>query len=262
MLQKRIDDQANLSGEMIREAQGILLRHLKRVGLKHTAQRDTILRAFLETREHLSTEQLHRLVKARIRRSALPPSIAPSSFWPSAAWPAKSRSSTELRAMSTSTTGAAIITWCAPNAAVRSSSSRPKLANWSRRSAANIITSPPATPSRFTESARIAEKKTAHTGWPDPSLTIDQNQGATNAKHVGRAADCAGRVGGAGSWFFSALQASRPPPSSPAAGQRPGCGTFNPSLRAWGRGTGSGFLGTREKWGGRGGRGGPEFCLL
>jgi Fur family ferric uptake transcriptional regulator len=65
MLQKRIDDQANLSGEMIREAQGILLRHLKRVGLKHTAQRDTILRAFLETREHLSTEQLHRLVKAQ-----------------------------------------------------------------------------------------------------------------------------------------------------------------------------------------------------
>jgi Fur family ferric uptake transcriptional regulator len=38
---------------MIREAEGILHRHLKRVGLKHTAQRDTILRTFLETREHL-----------------------------------------------------------------------------------------------------------------------------------------------------------------------------------------------------------------
>jgi Fur family ferric uptake transcriptional regulator len=63
MRQKRIDDQPTISAEMIREAQGILLRHLKRVGLKHTEQRDTILRAFLETREHLSTEELHRLVK-------------------------------------------------------------------------------------------------------------------------------------------------------------------------------------------------------
>jgi Fur family ferric uptake transcriptional regulator len=38
---------------------------LKRVGLKHTEQRDTILRTFLETRDHLSTEELHRLVKKR-----------------------------------------------------------------------------------------------------------------------------------------------------------------------------------------------------
>ena len=62
-LQKRIDDQPTISSEMIREAEGILHRHLKRVGLKHTAQRDTILRTFLETREHLSTDELHRLVK-------------------------------------------------------------------------------------------------------------------------------------------------------------------------------------------------------
>lgn len=62
MLQKRIDDQPTISREMVREAEAILLRHLKRVGLKHTAQRDTILRTFLETREHLSTEQLYRLV--------------------------------------------------------------------------------------------------------------------------------------------------------------------------------------------------------
>jgi len=65
MLQKRIDDQPSISREMIREAEAILHRHLKRVGLKHTAQRDTILRTFLETREHLSTNELHRLVQKR-----------------------------------------------------------------------------------------------------------------------------------------------------------------------------------------------------
>ena len=65
MLQKRIDDQPSISPEMVREAQGILHQHLKKVGLKQTAQRDTILRTFLETREHLSTEELHRLVKKK-----------------------------------------------------------------------------------------------------------------------------------------------------------------------------------------------------
>jgi len=64
-LQNRIDDQPTISQEMMREAEGILHRHIKRVGLKHTAQRDTILRTFLETREHLSTEELHRLVKQK-----------------------------------------------------------------------------------------------------------------------------------------------------------------------------------------------------
>src|SRR5579862_250834 len=63
MLQKRIDDQPNLSREMVREAQQILHQHLKGVGLKQTGQRDTILRTFLETREHLSTKELHRLVQ-------------------------------------------------------------------------------------------------------------------------------------------------------------------------------------------------------
>src|SRR5450432_1533974 len=50
---------------MLREAQDILRQHLKRVGLKQTEQRNTILRSFLETREHLSTEELHRLVKKK-----------------------------------------------------------------------------------------------------------------------------------------------------------------------------------------------------
>ena len=65
MLQKRIDDQPSISPEMVREAQGILHQHLKKVGLKQTAQRDTILRTFLETRDHLSTDELFRLVKKK-----------------------------------------------------------------------------------------------------------------------------------------------------------------------------------------------------
>jgi len=63
MLPRRIDDQPSISPEMMGEAQEILRRHLKRVGLKQTAQRDTILRTFLETRDHLSTDELHRLVQ-------------------------------------------------------------------------------------------------------------------------------------------------------------------------------------------------------
>jgi Fur family ferric uptake transcriptional regulator len=65
MLQKRIDDQPSISQENIREAEGILHRHLKKVGLKHTEQRDTILRSFLDTREHLSTDELYQLVKKK-----------------------------------------------------------------------------------------------------------------------------------------------------------------------------------------------------
>jgi Fur family ferric uptake transcriptional regulator len=68
MLQKRIDDQRTISREMVREAQGILHTHLKQVGLKQTAQRDAILRTFLETRDHLSTEELHRLVQKKDAR--------------------------------------------------------------------------------------------------------------------------------------------------------------------------------------------------
>src|SRR5450756_3202930 len=63
MLQKRIDDQPTISRENIREAEGIFRQHLKRVGLKQTEQRSAILRTFLETREHLSIDELHRLVK-------------------------------------------------------------------------------------------------------------------------------------------------------------------------------------------------------
>ena len=65
MLQRRIDDHAPPSRESMREAQEIFYKHLKRVGLKHTDQRDAILRTFLETREHLSTDELYRLVKKK-----------------------------------------------------------------------------------------------------------------------------------------------------------------------------------------------------
>jgi Fur family transcriptional regulator, ferric uptake regulator len=65
MLQKRIDDQPSLSREGIREAEAIFVQHLRRVGLKQTGQRNTILRTFLETREHLSTDELHRLVRKK-----------------------------------------------------------------------------------------------------------------------------------------------------------------------------------------------------
>src|SRR5512132_3588762 len=68
MVEKRIDDLASISRDDIREAQDILHRHLKQVGLKHTEQRDTILRTFLETRDHLSTDELYRLVRERDAR--------------------------------------------------------------------------------------------------------------------------------------------------------------------------------------------------
>jgi Fur family ferric uptake transcriptional regulator len=68
MLQNRIDDQPTISREMVREAQDILHKHLKRVGLKQTGQRDAILRTFLETRDHLSTDELYRLVQKKDAR--------------------------------------------------------------------------------------------------------------------------------------------------------------------------------------------------
>jgi len=68
MLPKRIDDHAVVSREAVREAEGIFHSHLKRVGLKLTEQRDTILRTFLETREHLSVNELHRLVRKQDAR--------------------------------------------------------------------------------------------------------------------------------------------------------------------------------------------------
>ena len=62
-LSKRIDDDSQLSRKSMREAEDIFNSHLKSLGLKHTEQRDIILRTFLETHDHLSTEDLHHLVQ-------------------------------------------------------------------------------------------------------------------------------------------------------------------------------------------------------
>lgn len=64
-LQSRVDDHPSISRENVREAQSIFQNHLRRVGLKQTAQRDVILRALLDTRDHLSTDELYRLVKKK-----------------------------------------------------------------------------------------------------------------------------------------------------------------------------------------------------
>jgi Fur family ferric uptake transcriptional regulator len=45
------------------EEQEVFHRHIQRAGLKRTAQRDLILDVFLRTEEHLSSEDLYRLVQ-------------------------------------------------------------------------------------------------------------------------------------------------------------------------------------------------------
>ncbi len=45
------------------EEQEVFLKHIQKKGLKRTAQRDLILDIFLRTEEHLSSEDLYRLVK-------------------------------------------------------------------------------------------------------------------------------------------------------------------------------------------------------
>ena len=66
--QNRVDDQPSISPQMVREAEAIFHDHLRRVGLKHTGQRDAILGAFLDTRDHLSTDELYRLVRKKDQR--------------------------------------------------------------------------------------------------------------------------------------------------------------------------------------------------
>jgi Fur family ferric uptake transcriptional regulator len=45
------------------EEQEVFLKHIQKKGLKRTAQRDLILDIFLRTEEHLSSEDLYRLVQ-------------------------------------------------------------------------------------------------------------------------------------------------------------------------------------------------------
>ena len=60
---KRIDDLPSVSAEAMLGAKDRFHRHLKRVGLKQTEQRDTILETFLETRDHMSVDEIFRLVR-------------------------------------------------------------------------------------------------------------------------------------------------------------------------------------------------------
>src|SRR5512144_2700585 len=45
------------------EEQEVFLKHIQKKGLKRTSQRDLILDVFLRTEEHLSNEDLYRLVQ-------------------------------------------------------------------------------------------------------------------------------------------------------------------------------------------------------
>ncbi len=70
-LKTRIDDHPAVTQAELQEARSHFSRHIKSIGLKHTTQRDTILETFLETRDHLSTEQLLQLVRQRDARIGL-----------------------------------------------------------------------------------------------------------------------------------------------------------------------------------------------
>ncbi len=62
MPEKRVDVRSGTSDD-VATAQQIVNKHLSRLRLKRSSQRDTILRVFLATRDHLTTEELHHLVK-------------------------------------------------------------------------------------------------------------------------------------------------------------------------------------------------------
>ncbi len=51
------------TAEPISEEQEVFLKHIQKKGLKRTSQRDLILDVFLRTEEHLSNEDLYRLVQ-------------------------------------------------------------------------------------------------------------------------------------------------------------------------------------------------------
>jgi Fur family ferric uptake transcriptional regulator len=63
MAKMRVDDEAQTSEELVDDAKKILREHLVRLGLKQSSQRDVILRIFLASRDHLTTEELHHLVQ-------------------------------------------------------------------------------------------------------------------------------------------------------------------------------------------------------
>jgi Fur family ferric uptake transcriptional regulator len=64
-IEKRVDNLAEAKADVHADAQRILREYLCKAGLKNSAKRDCVLSVFLDTRDHLSTEELHRLVKAK-----------------------------------------------------------------------------------------------------------------------------------------------------------------------------------------------------
>ncbi len=62
--EKRVDVRFDVH-DNVAAAQQMLNDHLSQLRLKRSSQRDTILRVFLATRDHLTTEELHELVKKR-----------------------------------------------------------------------------------------------------------------------------------------------------------------------------------------------------
>jgi Fur family ferric uptake transcriptional regulator len=62
MPEKRVDARSGVFNN-VAAAQRVLNDHLSQLRLKRSSQRDTILRVFLATRDHLTTEELHDLVK-------------------------------------------------------------------------------------------------------------------------------------------------------------------------------------------------------
>ena len=65
MPRKRVDDAIATSGDLRDVAERILGKYLRDGGLKQSAKREAVLAVFLDTRDHLSTDELHKLVKER-----------------------------------------------------------------------------------------------------------------------------------------------------------------------------------------------------
>lgn len=64
-LPKRVDDPPGTRDNRLSEAERILDAYLREKGLKQSGKRDRVLEVFLSTRDHLTTEDLHRLVREK-----------------------------------------------------------------------------------------------------------------------------------------------------------------------------------------------------
>ena len=66
----KLEAVAYLFKSLMNEEQEVFHKHIQKAGLKRTAQRDLILDVFLRTEEHLSSEDLYRLVQKEDSNSA------------------------------------------------------------------------------------------------------------------------------------------------------------------------------------------------